>query len=174
MEIGRQLILAVGLSFSLTAVADSGRAMTRRGAIYSFGDRTTLAQQVVGVQGGTLRSCLPAPFAGEVVVDIPAGALEREVTMTIELDRGHLVPRSGRWSGLGLALTADGVRAFAQPVRLTVPLVVADGEMAIGFFVEENGSLDAIDFGAPSTGKGQSAFITLRPGCFTWVLAPVQ
>jgi hypothetical protein len=168
MEIAAHLF-CVSLILGLTAIDGAGSDAPRRGVHYTFGEQTLLVSGKIGAQGGSLRAALPPPHTGEVLIEIAPGALERVADIAVSLDHGSFAPRAGVWSGICVLLTATGVVSFAQPVRLTVPFKPQGRQMLIGYIVEKDGSIDAVDFGPSDPQAGTATFVTLRPGWYTWI-----
>jgi hypothetical protein len=111
---------------------------------------------------------LPQPLEGTVRVEIPAGALTQDTEVSLSLDQGSLVPRAGEWSGLCLVLTAANTVQFNQPVHIAVP-VKPEYAVLAGYFVDEDGSLDAIQASGQDKSAMTQSFDTFRPGRFTWI-----
>ncbi|GEM_PF-2533537 len=157
--------------FVASVFANAAAEVPRRGAQYIFRHGTVplLASKRIGPQGGTLEAVLPSPHAGNIRVEIQAGALERETDVFLSLDPGFLQPRAGKWSGLCVNLSAANVVSFNQPVRLIVPFKPEGDEVLVGYYVDNDGSLDAIDFGPSNAKTGTATFVTLRPGRYTWI-----
>jgi hypothetical protein len=129
----------------------------------------------VGPQGAVLRTGKTGTPVDNISVEIPAGALTKETTITLSYNTGKLSLPRGDGSGAFLRISAGTVAEFDEPIKIQVSYdpVRWKGRVLVGYAIDEKGRLASVDSGAIDSKAGTASFTTLVPLLFTWVYAPV-
>ena len=101
----------------------------------------------VGPQGATLRTGRTGTPIDDITVEIPAGALDRDTTVTLSYNTGTLTLPSGNGSGVLLKLTAQQVQTFQQLVTIRVHY---DAQLhakvaVVGYAIDDQDRLRAVN-----------------------------
>ena len=130
----------------------------------------------VGPKGATLSTGNTGTPVDSITVEIPAGALERETTVTLSYNTGTLSLPSGEGSGVFFGLTAERVNAFHQLVSIRVRYDAqrhADA-VVVGYSIDDQDRLRAVNTESQDSKAGTVTFSTYLPLLVTWVYAPVR
>jgi len=145
-------------------------------AHFEPGKSIEVACAVVGPSGATLRIDSSGTPVDGITVEIPAGALARDVTVKLSYDTGTLTLTKGQASGVYLRVSAESVKEFREPIRINIRFdpVRWKGYAVAGYGVDAQGRLEAVDAGPKDYDKGVASFTTLVPLLFTWVYAETR
>lgn len=130
-------LLALGVGAAIQGCSGGGSSHDGGGG-GGGGATTTLASTVIGPAGGTVS-------ASGVILEIPAGALSQDTTITIgqatDLDTTRL-PMSARTAGQPFQFGPAGLR-FSKPVKATVP---ANGalDLVVGLRDDASGAIELL------------------------------
>ncbi len=162
------LLWAGLMSFSLSTSAAS------KPARFQSGRETVLSRTRVGPAGATLRTGTNGTPVDGITVEIPKGALAREITVTLSCNTGQLTGVRGDASGAFLRIDAGNVAEFEQPLKIIAAYdpVKWKNRTAVGYAIDNTGELAALDLGPKDGKSGTASFFTLVPLLFTWIYAP--
>lgn len=129
----------------------------------------------VGPQGATLRTGQTGTPIDGITVEIPAGALDRDTTVTLAYNTGTLTLPSGNGSGVLLRLTAERVQTFQQLVTIRVRYDIQQhaNSVVVGYAIDDKDRLRAVNTESQDSQAGTVAFSTYVPLLLTWAYAPV-
>ena len=149
-----------------------GNSMSNPSAAYFQPGHTTIVKSIkVGEQGGVLKVTDTGTPADGTVIDIPKGALSKDVTLSFGYNDGKVENISeGKSSDIILVLSTEPSISFQQPVKVTVqysssikPIVI------VGYSSDDKGRLHLIDMGSWDKKHNQVTFMTFQPIMFTWI-----
>ena len=128
----------------------------------------------VGPQGATLKLGNTGTPVDGISVEIPAGALERDTTVTLSYNTGTLSLPSGEGCGVFLGLATERVNTFRQWVTIRVHY---DAQryaktVVVGYCIDDKDRLRAVNTEAQDSRAGTVAFSTYVPLLLTWAYAP--
>ena len=153
------------------AVASSVRMKIRvRDTLPTFtsGTVTPLGSTSVGPGGGTL--VVPAgstPISG-ARVDVPAGALPRDVTLSVGYNNGSVQPKAGQYSGGVMVLETGDVHDFSQPVTITVPWPDTS-KIPCPYYVDSAGLLRSAQLVSLDAADHTFTFQTFHASWYMWI-----
>jgi hypothetical protein len=144
-------------------------------AHFDRGKDVTVISVRVGSQGATLTTGNTGRPIDGITVEIPAGALTQELTVTLSYNTGTLSLRSGESSGVFLNLSAEQLNEFQQPVAIRIRYDARrhQNTVAVGYAIDDKGRLRAVNSVAQDGQAGTASFTTFVPLLFTWVYAPL-
>ena len=144
-------------------------------AHFERGKDVTVTSARVGPQGATLTTGNTGAPVDGIIVEIPSGALTRELVVTLSYNTGTLSLRSGESSGVFLGLSAEQLNEFQQPVTIRIRYDAKrhQNTVAVGYAIDDKGRLRAVNSVAQDGQAGTASFTTFVPLLFTWVYAPL-
>jgi hypothetical protein len=154
-------------------VALAGVTLAASNAHFERGKDVTVVSARVGPQGATLSTGNTGTPVDRITVEIPAGALTQELTVTLSYNTGTLSLPSGESSGVFLGLSAERVNEFQQPVTIRIRYDAKrhQNAVAVGYAIDAKGRLRAVNPGPQDNKAGTASFSTFVPLLFTWVYA---
>jgi hypothetical protein len=139
-------------------------------SLYERGHTVFVKILKVNNNGGLIRINDTGTPVDGTTIDIPKGALEREVTLAVGYDVGELHLNSGKWSGIVIILSTTPEIDFKKLVRIKVRF---DRNVyfktIVGYEIDNRGGLHSIDTGNINRNAGTVLFHTFKPLMFTWV-----
>ena len=144
-------------------------------AHFESGKEVEVVSARVGPQGAVLSTGnLGTPVDG-IAVEIPAGALNHEVTVKLSYNTGKLSLNHGQPTGVFLRISAEQVTEFRVPIRIRVSYDPSHwkGYVLVGYAIDQKGRLSGVDSGPKDSQAGTASFSTLVPLLFTCVYAPL-
>lgn len=145
-------------------------------AHFERGQEIPVATAQVGPKGATLSTGNHGTPVDGITVEIPAGALEQETTVTLAYNTGTLSLPSGEGSGVFLRLAVDRVNTFQQLVTIRVRYDAkrhADA-VVVGYAIDAKDRLCSVNTESQDRPAGTVTFSTFVPLLLTWVYAPVR
>ena len=104
------------------------------------------------------------------IIEIPQGALEREVKFSVGYDDGILNLRSGKGSGTVIVLSTNPEVSFKKPVTIKIKFNTSiNPRTIVGYEIDKLGFLHSLDIASIEKDKGCVSFYTYKPLMFTWV-----
>lgn len=139
-------------------------------AQFEFGKEVIVQSTVVNHSGGTYKiENSDTPING-ITVEIPEGALDKEVNIIMGYNDGQLNLRAGKGSGVIFILRTEPGITFLKPIKIMVPYQVSINPLGVaGYAIDENGRLHLLDTGGISEADGTVSFYTFKPLLLTWV-----
>jgi len=103
-------------------------------------------------------------------IEIPKGALEKEVKFSVGCDDGILNLRSGKGSGTVLVLSTSPEVSFKKPVTIKIKFNTSiNPRTIVGYEIDKLGFLHSLDIESIEKDSGFVSFYTYKPLMFTWV-----
>jgi hypothetical protein len=139
------------------------------------GTESTVVSSQVGPKGAVLEAGKTGTPIDGISIEIPAGALTKEVTISLGYNTGKLVLPHGESSGIFFRISAGSLKEFNEPVtiHLSYDPLRHKGRVLVGYAIDEKGQLASVDSGTKDSKAGRADFITMVPLLFTWVYASV-
>jgi hypothetical protein len=139
-------------------------------AQFEFGKDVIVQSIIVNRPGGTYKiEDSDIPITG-ITVEIPEGALNREVKIILGYNDGQLNLRAGKNSGIVFILRTEPGVSFLKPIKIVVPYQVSINPLGVaGYAIDENGRLHLLDTGGMNEADGTVSFYTFKPILLTWV-----
>lgn len=139
-------------------------------AYFEHGQTIVVKSFKVNDSGGLLEiGNLGTPIDG-MVIEIPKGALDREVTLSVGYNDGMLNLRAGKSSGIVVVLSADSLSSFQKHITIKVRFNPSiNPKTIVGYEIDKQGRLHSIDIGSIEKEIGVVSFFTFKPLMFTWV-----
>jgi hypothetical protein len=162
---------AVACLLGSWAILPGMAAAAPKAAAFERGKDVEVVSLRVGPQGATLNAGQSGSPIDGLVVEIPPGALKREITVKLLYNTGKLSLPKGQGSGIFLGLSADEVREFEKPVTIRIRYDASRHQclVVVGYAIDNKGRLRAVNSGAQDVKAGTASFSTLIPLLFTWV-----
>ena len=163
---GAGFFLGTNQSGVMTLASDPfGKAV-----LVTVGQDTLVTNVPLGQFGGSF-TVESGPLAG-LSVNVPAGALLSDATVSISQNGGHFAPQSGTSPGYIINLQVNTNSAtFQQPVSVTITYPTNQNVVPVPFYVATSGSLSPCQVVSMDTNAGTLTFQTYHASLYTWVLA---
>jgi len=170
-KISPRILLLVGGVAALTGLVSAMSAP----AHFERGKEVPVTTAQVGVKGATLSTGNAGTPVDGITVEIPAGAFDRETTVTLSYNTGTLSVPSGECSGVFLGFAAGQVNTFRQLVSIRVRYDPQHhpGAVVVGYCIDSKDRLRAVNTDAQDNKAGTVTFSTYVPLLLTWVYATV-
>jgi len=137
---------------------------------YEHGHTIYVKSLKVSVSGGLIEINNTGTPVDGTVIEIPKGALEKEVNFSVGYDDGILNLRSGKESGTVIVLSTTPEISFQKPVTIKIRFNPSISPRTIvGYDIDKRGSLHSLDIGSINIDRGVVSFYTYKPLMFTWV-----
>jgi hypothetical protein len=142
-----------------------------KAASFERGKDIEVVSQRVGPRGATLDAGQRGTPIDGLVVEIPPGALKREIPVKLSYNTGKLTLPFGRSSGVFLGLSADDIKEFDQAVTIRIRYNATTNQslVVVGYAIDSKGRLRAVNAGSQDGKAGTASFSTYVPMLFTWV-----
>ncbi|MCB1219531.1 MAG: hypothetical protein H7A35_02200 [Planctomycetales bacterium] len=144
-----------------TVAASGGTA-----AKYIPGTTTEQSSQAIDEAGGQL---VGSGNLDGVIVDIPAGALDRPETISLGSNDGMILPVVGTWGGLIIDISGEDHILFDEPLVITAPFTGDPDQVPIPYYIREDGQLEACMLMDLDRGNGTFSFATEHATKFAWI-----
>ncbi|KAF0095908.1 MAG: hypothetical protein E1N59_684 [Puniceicoccaceae bacterium 5H] len=128
-------------------------------------DPVEVDSSTMGPQGGSL-TIDTGELAG-VTLDVPAGALPDERTITLGYIDADIRPNVGTASGRIISIDADGLTHFEEPLAVTIPFNAEQDIIAVPYYVDEGGLLQACQVVDVDEANGTLTYETFHASVFT-------
>lgn len=163
-------ILALALCVILTPLSFA-MAEGIRFTDYELGKKIYLLQQTIDPKGRTILIDGTGTELDGVRIVVPPGAVEREGTIDIGYDTGHIKRTKGAPSGIALCIESKDFNEYLHPLEITIPLTMSATEyrVVLGFMINKYQKLDSAMMTAIDEEKKTVTFITYVPIMMTWV-----
>ncbi len=103
-----------------------------------------LATKVKAGKAATLRAPGDGPAAG-LVIEVPTGAYPEKRTFQVSAAPLDISGFDGAVTPISPLFTIDNGGGYAaSPIEITIPVDIPDGSFAMGFYLHDDGSLEAI------------------------------
>jgi len=137
---------------------------------YERGHTVFVKSLKVNINGGLIRITNTGTALDGATIEIPIGALEKEVTLSIGYDTGIVNLNSGKGSGSVIVLTTTPDIVFKKPVKIKVRFDRnVNAKTIVGYEIDKQGRLHSIDIGSINNDSGVVSFYTFKPLIFTWI-----
>lgn len=105
------------------------------------------------------------------IIQIPPKALNRKITISVGYNDGSIKIKSGKRSNIILVLEAsNNLKKFLKPIKIILKIDKDINPLAvIGYKIDKNGRLHAIDTIYDQKNGGEIQFLTYVPLMMTWV-----
>ena len=145
-------------------------------AHFERGQEIQVTAAQVGPKGATLSTGNHGTPVDGITVEIPAGALEQETTVTLSYNTGTLAVNSGECSGVFLRVAADRVSTFRKLVTIRVRYDAQQrpNVVVVGYAIDAKDRLRSVNTESQDRPAGTVTFSTFVPLLLTWVYAPVR
>lgn len=145
-------------------------AGTLKPSHYEYGHTIYVQSLKAGSSGNLIEiNNTQTPVDG-TIIEIPQGALEREVKFSVGYDDGTLNLRSGKGSGTVLVLSTNPEVSFKKPVTIKIKFNTSiNPRTIVGYEIDKLGFLHSLDIASIAKDKGCVSFYTYKPLMFTWV-----
>lgn len=162
------LICFIGCSGSNDDNGNGNEIVTKPPVQFSIGNDDIVVTKSVGsAVDEIIIENTDTPIDG-VRINFPAGALPREIEVSVGYNDGTLTPNSGLFSEKILILEVPQIKEFTQPVTITVPFV-DDGTTPVPYYIDDNGSLHPTQIVSIDRDSGNFTFQIFHASFFTWL-----
>ncbi len=134
-------------------------ARPKNAAYFIYGDTYPILQERVGPAGGVFFLQSSEGWIDGAKIKVPAGALKKEVSLTVSYNDGALNKVKTGWALEGaLLIEFDGITKLDNFVTFKLPYMqIEDGQVCIGFIPDEKGTIEAM------TSIAKDEIISFRP-----------
>jgi len=162
-------------ALAVVGILATGEVMHAGPASFVSSKEVVVASARVGPQGAMLETGKGGTPVDGIRVEIPAGALKRETTVTLSYNTGKLSLPKGEGSSAFLRIDAEKVTDFsaALVIHVSYDPKLGKDRMLVGYAIDARGRLAPIDSGPLDRNLGKASFLTMTPLLFTWVYAPM-
>jgi len=174
------LILIFGSSFKIYLEKQLMGETLKKGdmlksASYKYGQTIIVKSFDINTKGGLFEISNTGTAIDGTIVEIPEGALDKEMTLSVGYNDGILDLRSGEASGITIVLSTEQKIIFQKPVTIKIHFDPSiNPKTIVGYSIDEQGRIRPIDIkSSPRKKTGEVSFyIFYMPIMFTWVYVP--
>ncbi|MBN4058828.1 hypothetical protein JYT18_01215, partial [Desulfocapsa sp. AH-315-J15] len=130
------------------------------------GDSIETIQKIIGSTGGEIE--ITQGSAAGVIVTVPPGAFNEDISVTLSQNSGSLSPNEGVFSDIVIDITPGELTHFANPIQITVPFNSSNG-FPVPYYINEKGYLKPCQIVNIDTNAGIMTFETYHASFFTWI-----
>jgi Tol biopolymer transport system component len=161
------LLIMVALIAGMLAC---GQEETDQPVIFTSGDNVIGISQVISTTGGTIEVGYNGTPIDGIQVQFPAGALTRDINVSLGYNTGTLTPNEGIYGGVALILDTGNITQFEQPVTITVPFT-GTNTTPVPYYVGSGGELHPTQLMRVDRTAKTFTFETFHASLFTWILS---
>lgn len=115
----------------------------------------------------------------DIMVEIPAGAIQKSTDVSIGYNDGTLSVVSGEPSGVVLVVDTGDLEKLDNPMTVTFKFAESGTKSATDYIpvpyrIDENGELHLVTLISVDEETGTAQFVASRGSSFTWVLVPLN